>query len=108
MLDVNLDGDQGRQLLRVLIQMVCVNHSPLAAQALRLLIRHFSQRKEMVEGFKQVQLLVSKKDIENFKIIRENLDRLKLQVEEAELWVQKMPRAPENKQPVRVRDKGRR
>ena len=57
-----------------------------------------------MDGFKQVQLLVSKKDIENFKIIRENLDSLKLLVEEAELWVQKMPRAPENKpQAQRVR-----
>jgi len=58
----------------------------------------------MVDGFKQVQLLVSKKDIENFKIIRENLDNLKLLVEEAELWVQKVPRAPEIKpQAQRVR-----
>ena len=52
-----------------------------------------------MDGFKQVQLLVSKKDIENFKIIRENLDSLKLLVEEAEL-----SRAPENKpQAQRVR-----
>ena len=35
--------------------MVMVNHAPLASQALQLLIRHFSQRKEMVEGFKQVR-----------------------------------------------------
>ena len=62
-----------------------------------------------MDGFKQVQLLVSKKDIENFKIIRENLDSLKLLVEEAELWVQKVPRTLENKSQtpaVRVR-KGR-
>ena len=96
-LDVDLDGDSGRQLLRVLIQMVTVNNSTLASHALKLLIRHFSQRKEMVEGFKQVQLLVSKKDIENFNKIRKNLDRLKLLVEEAELWVQKLPRGDEAK-----------
>jgi len=34
------------------------NHAPLAASALRLLIQHFSQRKEMVNGFKQVCLSV--------------------------------------------------
>lgn len=72
--------------------MVTVNNATLASQSLKLLIRHFSQRKEMVDGFKQVQLLVSKKDIENFNKIRKNLDRLKLLVEEAELWVQKLPR----------------
>ena len=51
---MDLGTDSGRQLLRVVVQMVMVNHAPLASQALQLLIRHFSQRKEMVEGFKQV------------------------------------------------------
>ncbi len=84
--------------------MVIVDHAPLASHALRLLIRHFSQRKEMVEGFRQVQLLVSKKDIENFNKIRKNLDKLKILVEEAELWVQKMPRAGgEESKPTAVR-----
>ena len=54
-MDMDLGMDSGRQLLRVLVQMVMVNHAPLASQALQLLIRHFSQRKEMVEGFKQVR-----------------------------------------------------
>ena len=54
-MDMDLGTDSGRQLLRVLVQMVMVNHAPLASQALQLLIRHFSQRKEMVEGFKQVK-----------------------------------------------------
>lgn len=43
----------------------------------------------------QVQLLVSVKDIENYKKIRKNLEKLKLLVEEAELWVQKLPRSGE-------------
>ena len=55
-MDMDLGIDSGRQLLRVVIQMVMVNHAPLASQALQLLIRHFSQRKEMVEGFKQVHI----------------------------------------------------
>ena len=55
-MDVDLDGDKGRQLLRILIQMVIVKHPPLAADALNLLIRHFSQRKEMVHGFRQVSV----------------------------------------------------
>jgi len=42
-----------------------------------------------------VQLLVSAKDIENYKKIRKNLEKLKLLVEEAELWVQKLPRSGE-------------
>ena len=54
-MDMDLGTDFGRQLLRVVVQMVMVNHAPLASQALQLLIRHFSQRKEMVDGFKQVK-----------------------------------------------------
>lgn len=56
--DMDLDGDRGRQMLRVLIQLAMIKHAPLAASALRLLIQHFSQRKEMVNGFKQVRLSV--------------------------------------------------
>ena len=37
------------------------------------------------------------KDIENFNKIRKNLERLKLLVEEAELWEQKLPRSNERK-----------
>ena len=51
---MHLDGTQGRQLLRVLLQTAMINHSSLASQALKLIIRHFSQRDEMVKGFKQV------------------------------------------------------
>ena len=39
----------------------------------------------------QVQLLVSTEDIQNFALIRKSLERLKLLVEEAELWVQEKP-----------------
>jgi len=40
-------------------------------------------------------LLVSVKDIENYKKIRYNLEKLKLLVEEAELWVQTRPQSSE-------------
>ena len=42
-----------------------------------------------------MQLLVSHKDIENYKKIRKHLEKLKKLVEEAELWVIKQPRAEE-------------
>ncbi|XP_064398624.1 inositol 1,4,5-trisphosphate receptor type 2-like isoform X2 [Halichondria panicea] len=98
-IDMDLDGVKGRQLLRILIQMVMASHASLASNALNLLIRHFSQRKEMVQGFRQVQLLVSAEDIDNYKTIRKNLDKLKALVEEAELWVQKTPMLSEQRQP---------
>ena len=53
-MDTDLDGVQGKQMLRVLIQMAMINHSQLSSEALKVVVRHFSQRKEMVNGFKQV------------------------------------------------------
>lgn len=55
----------------------------------------------------QVQLLVSPKDIENYKKIGRNLEDLKLLVEEAELWVQKVTRSEEDEAAVGVGGEGR-
>ena len=37
----------------------------------------------------QVQLLVSERDVDNYRLIKENLDILRVLVEEAELWVKR-------------------
>ena len=47
----------------------------------------------------QVQLLVSTQDIQNFNLIRKSLEKLKLLVEEAELWVQTKPADVEDPAP---------
>ena len=52
-----LDDEQGRMFLRVLLQLAMTNHPQLVSKALKLLMRHFSQRKEVVAGFKQVMVL---------------------------------------------------
>nr|KAG5704617.1 hypothetical protein BaRGS_031881 [Batillaria attramentaria] len=57
--------------------------------ALQLLFRHFSQRQEVLQAFKQVQLLVSTSDVENYHQIKSDLDNLRLLVEKSELWVYK-------------------
>ena len=54
--DMDLDSEKDCQLLRVLITLSMSSHASLAAEALKLLIRHFSQRKEIVHGFKQVHI----------------------------------------------------
>ena len=37
----------------------------------------------------QVQLLISAQDVENYKVIKTELDRLRTMVEKSELWVDK-------------------
>ncbi|KAJ8259811.1 hypothetical protein GJAV_G00173720 [Gymnothorax javanicus] len=50
---------------------------------------HFSQRQEVLLAFKQVQLLVTSQDVDNYKQIKSDLDQLRSIVEKSELWVYK-------------------
>lgn len=65
------------------------DYPPLVSGALHLLFRHFSQRQEVLQAFKQVQLLVSDNDVESYKQIKADLDVLRQSVEKSELWVYK-------------------
>ena len=87
---MDLDGANGLVVLRVLLQL-CAQHSApaLVSGALTLLFRHFSQRQEVLQAFKQVQLLVSDNDVESYKQIKSDLDILRQSVEKSELWVYK-------------------
>lgn len=86
---MDLDGQGGKTFLRVLLLLTMHDSPPLVSGALRLLFRHFSQRQEVLQGFKQVQLLVSESDVESYKQIKNDLDNLRLLVEKSELWVYK-------------------
>ncbi|XP_026523646.1 inositol 1,4,5-trisphosphate receptor type 2 isoform X5 [Notechis scutatus] len=86
---VQLDDEGGRTFLRVLIHLIMHDYPPLLSGALQLLFKHFSQRAEVLQAFKQVQLLVSNQDVDSYKQIKSDLDQLRLTVEKSELWVQK-------------------
>uniref|UniRef100_A0A7M4FYF6 Inositol 1,4,5-trisphosphate receptor n=1 Tax=Crocodylus porosus TaxID=8502 RepID=A0A7M4FYF6_CROPO len=86
---VELDDEGGRTFLRVLIHLIMHDYPPLLSGALHLLFKHFSQRAEVLQAFKQVQLLVSNQDVDNYKQIKTDLDQLRLTVEKSELWVEK-------------------
>ncbi|XP_065058274.1 inositol 1,4,5-trisphosphate receptor type 1-like isoform X2 [Rhopilema esculentum] len=88
-IDLDLDGCGGRMFLRVLIHLSMHEYAPLVTGSLQLLLRHFGQRQEVLQAFKQVQLLVSNEDVENYKQIKSDLDELRLLVEKSELWVYK-------------------
>ncbi|XP_028308141.1 inositol 1,4,5-trisphosphate-gated calcium channel ITPR3 [Gouania willdenowi] len=86
---LEVDDEGGRMFLRVLIHLIMHDYAPLVSGALQLLFRHFSQRDELLDTFKQVQLLISSQDVENYKLIKADLDRLRTLVEKSELWVEK-------------------
>nr|XP_019594220.1 PREDICTED: inositol 1,4,5-trisphosphate receptor type 3 [Rhinolophus sinicus] len=86
---LEVDDEGGRMFLRVLIHLTMHDYAPLVSGALQLLFKHFSQRQEAMHTFKQVQLLISAQDVENYKVIKAELDRLRTMVEKSELWVDK-------------------
>ncbi|XP_036387842.1 inositol 1,4,5-trisphosphate receptor type 1 isoform X5 [Megalops cyprinoides] len=86
---LDLDDHGGRTFLRVLLHLTMHDYPPLVSGALHLLFRHFSQRQEVLLAFKQVQLLVTSQDVDNYKQIKSDLDQLRSIVEKSELWVYK-------------------
>ncbi len=51
---LEVDDEGGRMFLRVLIHLTMHDYPPLVSGALQLLFRHFSQRQEVLQTFKQV------------------------------------------------------
>ena len=70
---LDLDGTGGKTFLRVLLHLGMHDYPPLVSGALKLLFRHFSQRQEVLDAFKQVQLLVSDNDVNSYKQIKDDL-----------------------------------
>lgn len=52
---LDLDDHGGRTFLRVLLHLTMHDYPPLVSRALHLLFRHFSQRQEVLQAFKQVK-----------------------------------------------------
>ncbi|KAJ8301691.1 hypothetical protein KUTeg_020678 [Tegillarca granosa] len=102
--ELDLDGQGGKIFLRVLLNLVMHNYPTLVSGALQLLFRHFSQRQEVLLAFKQVQLLVTTSDVENYKQIKSDLDDLRNMVEKSELWVYKVKHSDEPKKKKKTED----
>lgn len=85
--ELDFDGENGQQLLRILLQMTMNDYPPLTSMALKILFRHFTQYQEFIEDMKQVQLLVSNNDVDHYHQIDRDLFILKNLTEKSELWV---------------------
>ncbi|CAI5448230.1 unnamed protein product [Caenorhabditis angaria] len=85
--ELHLDGSDGHLLLAILLQMTMSDFPPLTSIALKVMFRHFTQYQELLEDLKQVQLLVSNDDVENYRQIDRDLFILKNLTEKSELWV---------------------
>lgn len=52
---LDLDGHGGRTFLRVLLHLTMHDYPSLVSGALHLLFRHFSQRQEVLQAFRQAR-----------------------------------------------------
>lgn len=84
-----MDAGLARMLVRVLLRFVMHENETVVCGAMELLYRNFDQRKELLDAFAQVQLLVSSSDSETHKIVSMQLNSLRSMVERSELWVYK-------------------
>ncbi|KAH3893900.1 hypothetical protein DPMN_018052, partial [Dreissena polymorpha] len=105
--ELDLDDQGGKMFLRVLLNLVMHNYPTLVSGALQLLFRHFSQRREVLQAFKQVQLLVTDSDVENYKQIKSDLDELRNLVEKSELWVYKEKKSDETRKKKKTSTAGK-
>ena len=53
---LDLDGEGGCKFLRVTLSLIMHNYPQLVYGALELLFRHFSQRQEVLQAFKQARI----------------------------------------------------
>ena len=86
--DVN-HMQNGQKFLRVIIMLILQRDQNLVNGSLHLLLRHFSQRQDLMTALHQVQLLVTKSHVDNYYKIRSLLEKLRTLVEKSELWVYK-------------------
>jgi len=54
--ELDLDGESGCKFLRVMLSLIMHNYPQLVYGALELLFRHFSQRQEVLQAFKQASI----------------------------------------------------
>ena len=84
---LNLDDSFGAALVGTFLGLCMADNVNVVSGALNVLVRNFSQRSELMQAMRGVQLLVSEDDAAVYRIIRTSLDSLRSMVEKSELWV---------------------
>ena len=65
--ELDLDGEGGCKFLRVMLSLIMHDYPQLVYGALELLFRHFSQRQEVLQAFKQVRTDVQSHSLSDVK-----------------------------------------
>eukprot|EP00127_Corallochytrium_limacisporum_P001389 Clim_evm11s55 gene=Clim_evmTU11s55 len=79
------DLDVRNFIIVLLNEMVAGNNDANIASAMRVFLRYFNERTHLKDSLKQVQLLVSNRDVHIFKEIRNDLDSVRAHSEKIRL-----------------------
>eukprot|EP00047_Mylnosiga_fluctuans_P022501 m.120906 g.120906 ORF g.120906 m.120906 type:complete len:2802 (-) comp9285_c2_seq2:1154-9559(-) len=82
-----VDGDFGRRLLRVTVNLILCSSMDVVKSAIRVLLRGFSTRDELLRAAGNIQLLVREEETQVFQRTLFDLDIIGRLAEESELWV---------------------
>eukprot|EP00800_Vazella_pourtalesii_P015780 TRINITY_DN4342_c0_g1_i5.p1 TRINITY_DN4342_c0_g1~~TRINITY_DN4342_c0_g1_i5.p1 ORF type:complete len:1829 (-),score=335.50 TRINITY_DN4342_c0_g1_i5:43-5529(-) len=82
---LSLDDESGKKLVKVLLFLITEGKiskeekliKRIKEDSLSILFRHFNQREEFIHAFKQIQMLVSEPDREDYLKIKDALESLK-------------------------------
>lgn len=72
-----LEIDQSGDLIPILRDLVMYNLPMLATTSGNLLVRHFSQRVEILNALQQVQILITQKNVTTYKNVQQKLETLR-------------------------------
>lgn len=72
-----LEIDRSGELIPILRDLVMYNLPMLATTSGNLLVRHFSQRVEILNGLQQVQILITQKNVTTYKNVQQKLETLR-------------------------------
>nr|AAT47836.1 inositol 1,4,5-triphosphate receptor [Oikopleura dioica] len=100
---LDLDHSGGKMFLRVIFLLILHDDPPLVSGALKLLFRHFNQRNELVKAMKNVQLLISHSNVDQYKQIKYDVEELSRLTQESELWIPvQVPESQEEEKEVKA------
>lgn len=84
-IEMNLDMDsifetmpfRDEEYIPILKDMILYQHAPIANLGVTLLVRHFSQKKELLDAFKRIQILVDENLVHTYQQVHGFLDGLR-------------------------------
>ena len=89
--DLDLQVLSQGDLVAILLDLTLYKYQPLVNAAFELLVEHFSERRQLLDGVSQVQLLINDEAVEVYNTILTEITSLRSLTEDCEMWYKPTP-----------------